>query len=409
MKKRQIIFSSFLGNTLEFYDFTLYGAFAIIIGQTFFPSTDPFSSLLQSLGVFASGFLMRPFGAAFFGAIGDKLGRKRALQLSILCIGLPTLLIAVMPSYEAIGWIAPALVIFCRLLQGLCTGGEYNGAAIFALEHVGKNNPGLVGGLITASCGVGALLAMAMGVLVHQPGSPTWAWRIPFFLGTFACLWGFHIRAKLEESPVFQKMQAKNEVVKTPLLHALTHHKKASLVTFLFGAADGGLAYLVFVFLSVFLETQRGFSPSFAHGITLVSILTFTLFAPTAGYLFDKDTKKRFLKYISLATLFLSVPGFYLLQYGNLFGITIALLLFAIFAAGITGPLHAFLQKLFPTQDRYSGISFCFSVGISVGGLTPYILTVLFEHFHSYLPLGLYTASWGIICYYAIYKASQKG
>lgn len=407
MKKSKIIFASIFGNALEFYDFTLYGSFAFIIAHIFFPPSDPFSSILQSLGVFAVGFLMRPFGAAVFGYIGDKFGRKKALTFSILLMGIPTLIMGIMPSFATVGWFAPIMIILCRLLQGLCTGGEYNGAAIFALEHVGRDYPGLTGGLITGSAGIGALLAMGVSILVCHPCMPEWGWRLAFIAGTLASLWGWYVRIHMAESPAFKRLQSEHKISKSPLKDALLNHKRAAFVTMIFGAFDGVLSYIVFVFLDVFLELHLHYSDMLSKSVTLLSIFIFTLGSPFMGFMLDKFRRTAFLQLCAVIIFLGGLPTFWLLNAGALPTIILASIIFGLMAASIAGAQHAYVQNLFPTKDRYSGIAFSFSFGMSIGGLTPFILTKILEVTQHYAFLALYVMAWSALCFFALHL-SQK-
>ena len=174
---KKIILASMAGNVLEYYDFTLFVFLTPLISPLFFPAEDKVISLIAGLGTYAVGFFMRPFGSLFFGYIGDTWGRKKALTLSIFMMAIPTVLIGCLPTYEQVGMMAPLLLITCRLFQGLCAGGEYNGASIFTVENIQKAGAGLAGSFITSSSAIGSLSASIVASLVSLPGMQTWAWR----------------------------------------------------------------------------------------------------------------------------------------------------------------------------------------------------------------------------------------
>jgi MHS family proline/betaine transporter-like MFS transporter len=197
--QKRVVFSSSIGNALEFYDFTLCGVFIPILATVFFPKGNELAALLGGIFAFSAAFWTRPLGAILFGNMGDKEGRKKALSLTVMFMGIPTMMIGFLPSFETIGVAAPLILVALRMIQGLCTGGEYNGAAIFALEHAEKKS-GFISGLISASCVAGAVLATIMGISLARYGADSIAWRFAFILGGFISIIGFYIRKKTNES-----------------------------------------------------------------------------------------------------------------------------------------------------------------------------------------------------------------
>ncbi len=196
MNKRAV-FSSFIGNTLEFYDFALYGALAGLFTTLFFPNSDPASTLfLNGVGVFSIGLIARPLGGLIFGYIGDRYSRRLALSLSMYLMAIPSFIITILPTYQTIGILAPIILVGVRILQGFCTGGEYNGAAIFALEHQDPKHRGLVSGMMTASSASGLLLATIVSFVFTNNTFPEWAWRVPFLFGMCIALFGYYVRRK---------------------------------------------------------------------------------------------------------------------------------------------------------------------------------------------------------------------
>ncbi len=381
-KKGHVLIASMIGNALEFYDFMLYGVFATIFAKLFFPSSDPFISILSSWAAFAAGFLMRPIGAIVFGHIGDKFGRKRALTISILVTSFPILIIGLMPPYEKIGLWAPCLVIFARLLQGLCTGGEYNGAAIFALEHLSKKHgrtfPGMAGGLITSSCAIGAILATAMGAIVTHANIDG-LWRAPFLLGALISLIGFYIRHKLTESPEFEKALASN-LTNLSFLKILKTHPKSCFTAFSIGGLNGVMSYLLFAFLNIYLSKYLQIELTHAMLFSMCGLISFMILSPLFGYISDHFNSRAYFFIASVTILIISSAVFWLLQTRNFSAIIVAEILLGGMLASIGGPQHAFMQKLFPVQDRYTGISFNFCLGMALfGGTTPMVLTYLIE------------------------------
>jgi len=409
LKKIYIIFTCVLGNALEFYNFVIYGAFSVVIGQLYFPSCDANVSLFATLGTFASGFLMRPFGAAILGSIGDKVGRKRALSFSILLMGIPSIVISILPTYNVIGIFAPLLMILCRLVQGFSAGGEYNGAAIFALEHVGKNFPGLVGGFISASCVLGALTAMILAkTSIAIDENSEFLWRIPFLLGGMLSFLGLYMRKNLSESAVFTKggksdSNKKKKIGELHLFKIFKKRKKMFFVTSCIGAVDGVLCYTLFGFLSIYLSLYVKMPLNLALEASSYGLLSCMFASPIMGYILDRVGASYFLQAASIIVGILVYPVFLLMQYGTFYSVVLAQILFGAFTASISGAFHAYVQKLFPVKERYTGISFSFNLGSALfGGTAPLILTFLIvETGNLYMP-AVYISFWMIIFYMAL-------
>lgn len=391
MSRWKILAVSIVGNALEFYDFTLYGVLAASISQHFFPSSDPMASLLASLGAFAAGFLMRPFGATLFGFLGDRYGRKSALTISVLLMSIPTLIVGLLPTYQSIGVLAPLVIILCRLLQGLCTGGEYNGAAIFALEHIGKQYPGFSGGLITGSCAIGALVATGMGALVVSPGMPEWAWRVPFILGSFIGIVGYYIRSNLKETPEF--LSSKPSTEKMPLVQVMQENRRPLVVAIAIGSLNGILSYMLLGFLTVYLVKFQGVDAKVAMYTNLLGFFSFMIASPVMGYVFDKKPTASYFLNVASAVFLMAYPIFLTFSSKNIFGILLGQISLGILAGAIGGPQHAFLQKMFPVNTRYSGIGFGFSTGMALlGGTTPMILTYMLDRTGNLMVPAVYLA-----------------
>ena len=401
MSKRRILLAGTLGNALEFYDFTLFGAFASTLANVFFPSEDPMISLLSGWIVFAVGFLMRPFGAALFGYIGDKYGRKKSLTLSLLLMSIPTLIIGTMPGHASVGIIAPICIILCRLLQGICTGGEYNGAAIFSLEHLGKSHLGLVGGFIGGSCVLGALTAMGFAYIATKPGMPDWAWRVPFILGSAVSLLGFYIRKNLTETPEFQKANT-NETWEQRLsfLKTVKAYKKLIFVTFVIGALNGILSYTIFGFLNTYLSGFFNVPINDAIFYNLFGLFTMMLASPLFGYALDRIGPHKFMTRACLTIFVSAIPIFLLFQTNNVSCIIMGQLFLGLLAASFIGAQHAFVQELFPVKARFTGIALGFASGMGLcGGFTPYILINILNDTGFLLAPALLLMCGSIVCF----------
>ncbi|MDE3223920.1 MAG: MFS transporter, partial [Nitrospirota bacterium] len=218
---KKTLLAGAIGNVLEWYDFALYGYFAPVFASLFFPSDRPSASLISAFGVFAVGFLARPLGALLFGHLGDTLGRRTALAWSVLLMAVPTCLMGLLPTYEAIGAAAPLALTLCRFLQGLSVGGEFTGSATFLVEHAAATRRGYVGSWAGFSAQVGALLGSGVGALLatsltaealHQ-----WGWRIPFIMGGFSAVAGWYVRTRAPESPDFDAIRRAGGLASSPI------------------------------------------------------------------------------------------------------------------------------------------------------------------------------------------------
>lgn len=379
MNKKRILFASVLGNALEFYDFTLYGVFATVIARQFFPSDNEMVSLLASWGAFGTGFLMRPFGATVFGYIGDRFGRQKALTLSIVLMGVPTLAIGLLPGYATLGVLAPFILICCRLLQGLCTGGEYNGAGIFAIEHMGRNSPGFASGAITGSCVIGAITATALGSIVTGYGDVEWMWRIPFVCGALVSVLGFYVRRRLTETPVFESLAKEQDLLQSPL-DVLRFCKRQFVQAIMLGLCNGVFSYTLFGFMITYLSRYGDIPIVQAMQLNLLGLLAFMVGSPILGHVSERLGAEKYLAYGGFIGLLLVVPCFMLLQSSSFAAILVGQLILGTLTAGIAGPQHYILVQLFPAKYRYSGASMGFSIGMAAGGgSAPLVLIYLID------------------------------
>lgn len=363
---------------LEFYDFTLYGFFVAILSPLFFPASDPYTSLISGFGVFAVGFVTRPLGAILFGHIGDKYGRKNALTLSIILMALPTLMIGCLPTYQQIGLAAPILLMLARLIQGICTGGEYNGAGIFIVEHTKTNKKGFYGSILSSSGAVGGLLATLIGSFFTQKGFPDWSWRIPFILGGALAAIGFYLRKNVSESPEFLAIEAQSQSPQVPILDILKNYFPSVFFCFLIGSNTTLVLYLVLVYVNSTLLIAHVLDSSSMMLINSLMLGVSAFFMLFMGKLSDRIGHKRLMT-ISLSLIFLlAVPASYIFSSKNLYLIIPIQALLLTLNVGFVAPSNAFMATFFPPQYRYSGVAFGYTMGLSlVGGTAPYVVSWL--------------------------------
>ncbi|MBY0282213.1 MAG: MFS transporter [Alphaproteobacteria bacterium] len=383
MAKIKVVGVTLLGNLLEFYDLGLFGFFAPVISPLFFPTEDPLALLIASMSVFAAGFISRPLGALLFGYIGDRRGRKISLSHTILLMACPTFIISILPTYASIGILAPIILMFCRLVQGICTGGEYNNAAIFLLEHQDPKKRGFFSGMVTASAIFGFFLASSMAVFVSFfPLENSWSWRLPFLWGAFIGLVGFYLRkGTILESPVFKEMVENNSPLKISQL--LKMSSKGIIATLGIGWVAGTLSLSLVGYMVSYLTSIVHLSSSQASFISNLGLLFYMLGLPIMGALSDKTGHNVMMQIACFLTTLLAYPLFCLMTSGYVPFILSGEIGLALLAAMFLGPMHAYMLEVFPAQFRCRGISTSFALGVGfLGGTAPLISTMLIQTFH---------------------------
>lgn len=374
---KKVVLSAIIGNGLEFYDFALFGAFSVTFSQLFFTG-DKITSLLSALSLFALAFFVRPLGSIFFGYLGDVFGRKKALSYSIIFMGIFTFLIGCLPVYKDVGYVAPLLLLCCRLGQGFCLGGENNGSAIFLLEHI-KNRKAFSGALILTGGAVGTILATLLSALSNLSFMPEWSWRIPFLVGIFIALLGTYIRRSVEESPEFL-IEQKTKETTTPLLFVLKNYTRPFVCAMGIGGVNGVLAYTLVVYINVYLATVVKYPLTNSLLYSCLGLTIFGSLCPFVGHIADKLGARRVMLTSCFITITCSPFIFYLLQQQTIPSIFLAILIAAVTMSTFNAPTNALLQNLFPTKVRYTGIALGYAVGIALlGGTQPLICTYLIE------------------------------
>jgi MFS family permease len=402
----KVIGASSMGTLIEWYDFYIFGSLATVIAGQFFPKTNPTAALLSTLATFAAGFIVRPFGALFFGRLGDIVGRKYTFLLTLILMGGSTFAIGLVPSYETIGFAAPVIVLILRLLQGLALGGEYGGAATYVAEHAPPGRRGFYTSWIQTTATLGLFVSLGVILLTrHSLDSDlnksiekfnAWGWRIPFLLSIVLVGVSIYIRMKMKESPVFAKLKSDGKVATNPLKESFTHRSNLKMVLLaLFGATmgQGVVWYTGQFYAQSFLENVCKVNFDQSRTILIWAILFGTPFFVVFGNLSDKIGRK----WIMMAGMLLAIL-FYRPIYQECFEISsaflvdgkvtlptqeyweIVMLVFVqiIFVTMVYGPIAAFLVELFPTRIRYTSMSLPYHVGNGVfGGLTPFIATLL--------------------------------
>src|SRR5208283_4444820 len=291
--ERRTVIAGLAGNVMEWYDFGVYGFFAAAIGAQFFPADDPSTSLLASFGVFAVGFIARPFGGLLFGHVGDRLGRRAAVVASVVLMIIPTLLMAILPTYQQLGVAAPILLVLLRLAQGLAVGGEYTTSMVLLVEEAQASRRGFVGSFAPFGARGGLLLGSALRAtllaLLPEEAASTWGWRLAFFSGLMIGLVVFLIRRRL---PPDEKIVQTEEARKSPLGEAFRTQWRTILKVVGFTLGNGVGFYLCFVYVSTWLKEQQHISSSAALTLNSVAIFCMLILTPLAGALSDRIGRK---------------------------------------------------------------------------------------------------------------------
>lgn len=385
----KVIGAAAAGTVIEWYDFYIFGSLATVIAKHFFPQTNPTAAFLSTLATFATGFLVRPFGAVVFGRIGDLVGRKYAFLLTLLLMGAGTAAIGIVPSYEKIGLLAPILLLLLRLLQGLALGGEYGGAAIYVAEHAPDSKRGFYTSFIqiTATAGLFVSLGVVLTVRLSLGNDEfnAWGWRIPFLLSVLLVGMSLYVRLKLKESPLFTKLKASGKASIAPLKDSLGSGRNWKLMALaLFGATAGqgvvwytGQFYALY-FLQNTLEVEFLTSNIVISAALLLAAPLFVFF----GWLSDRVGRKP----IMLAGNLLAVICWYPIYAAmkafssppNVPVLIALVFVQVVFVTMVYGPIAAFLVELFPAKIRYTSLSLPYHIGNGVfGGLTPLIGTAI--------------------------------
>jgi MHS family proline/betaine transporter-like MFS transporter len=375
-----------IGNVLEWYDFGLFGFFAPIIAQQFLPTEDRLASLIGTFGIFAAGFLMRPLGGVLFGWIGDRLGRRQALTLSVLVMASSTTLLGLLPTHAQIGLAAPVLLTLMRLLQGVSVGGEYIGSMSFLAEHAPFGRRAFLSSWSSFGAVLGTLLGSGTAALFDAVLSDTqlavWGWRIPFLAGSVIGLSAWRVRQGLSESPSFLKTQQAGGLAANPLREVLKHNLGGILTTVgLTTVASVGF-YIPFVWLPTWLsQIEQPPLPEkqalIANTIALVALLLLT---PFAALLADRVGNKPVYMASALGYVLLSYPVFVLMRDGTMASAVLAGLTFALCSSLSSGCAAAVLAELFPTRTRYTGVAIGYNLAQSLmGGTAPLAATAMIQ------------------------------
>jgi MFS transporter, MHS family, proline/betaine transporter len=373
-----------IGNFMEWFDFAIYGYFAALIGQVFFPAgADPVVALLSSFSVFAVGFLMRPLGALVLGPIGDKHGRRTALVVSVVLMGTATFLIGLLPSYAAIGVAAPALLVLLRCAQGIAAGGEWTGSAAYLVESAPDDRRGLYGSLISGTAAlafiVGSFVALGINSAFSPEAVATWGWRIPFLAALPMALVGLYIRLRLGDTPVFGALQDNAEVTETPLRSSGDRRTLfAILLTFAFSSVSGLGIYYLATYLNNHFSNALGLSRPEALLLSGIGLLLYMIMCPFAGMLSDRVGRRLPNILGTAGFVLLGVPAFVLFESADPLLVVVGVAIIGACQALCSVTNVVLLVELFPAATRSSGSALGYNLGLAlVAGPGPLVATAL--------------------------------
>jgi MFS family permease len=393
-----IIAASSCGTLIEWYDFYLYGVLAGFFGTHFFPG-DMKQGFLYSLGIFWTGFVVRPFGAVIFGHLGDLIGRKYTFMLTLGLMGLATFLVGCLPTYESIGWLAPTLLVACRVVQGLALGGEYGGAATYVAEHAPDGSRGFYTSWIQTTATMGIVMAL-LAILAFRVGLgdqafSDYGWRFPFLLSAVLVILSGYIRLKLAESPLFARLKEQGKTSDNPARDTFTSGRNWGLMLlalFGFTAPEGVVWYTSQFYALAYMQTVL-----MIPYVTVYVVMAFALLLGAPFFIFWGWLSDRFgRRWIMTAGFALAVLSYWPVftwmgeVKDNPVLLCILVWYMVILVTMVYGPIAAFLVELFPARIRYSSMSLPYHVGNGVfGGGVPFIATLLAGTFTGIPLIGL--------------------
>ncbi|MDC5222000.1 MHS family MFS transporter [Acinetobacter baumannii] len=388
--KTRVLFASLVGTTIEFFDFYIYATAAVIIfPHLFFPASSGSAAVLQSLATFAIAFIARPIGAALFGHLGDRIGRKATLVAALLTMGISTVCIGLLPTYAQIGIVAPLLLALCRLGQGLGLGGEWSGAVLLATENAPEGKRAWYGMFPQLGAPIGFILAtgsfLLLSAAIPEQAFMQWGWRIPFIASAVLVIVGLYIRLKLHETPAFQKVLDKQKEVNIPFKEVVTKHTGKLILGTIAAICTFVVFYLTTVFALNWGTTRLGYARGEFLELQLFATLCFAAFIPLSAIFAEKFGRKATSIGVCIAAGIFGLFFSSMLESGN------TLIVFLFLCTGLSimgltyGPIGTVLSEIFPTSVRYTGSALTFNLaGIFGASFAPLIATKLAETYGLY-------------------------
>ena len=412
---RRVLLASLVGSTIEWFDYFLYGTVAgLVFNKLFFPTEDPAVGLLLSYASFALAFFIRPFGGVLFSHIGDRIGRKQTLVLTLTLMGLATVGMGLLPTYESIGIWAPVLLITLRLIQGLGIGGEWGGALLLAVEYAPRERRGLFGSVPQMGVALGMLLgtvALSLMTLLPDEQFLSWGWRVPFLFSAVLIAFGLWIRRGIDETPSFRAAQQSGELAAVPLVETLRTHWREVLIAVGAKVVETAPFYIFSTFVVSYATTQLGFDRTGTLLAVTVGTVVTTLLIPVMGALSDRVGRKPLYIGGAAAMALFAFPYFWLLQQGSLPLLILATVIgLGVIWAPITAVLGTMFSEIFRSNVRYTGITLGYQIGAALaGGTAPLVATALLNAYdNSYVPVALYIILAALISLAAVVPVRER-
>lgn len=409
---RRATIGASIGSVVEWFDVALYGYLAVVIGNVFFNSDDPTSALLSSFAVFASAFIVRPLGGLFFGALGDRIGRRSTLAAVILTASLATFGIGLLPGIDTIGIAAPVLLVVLRLVQGFSAGGEMGGASAFVAEYAPKERRGFYVSFVEMGCILGFLLGastvLVMNLIFTETQMQAWGWRIPFLIAAPLGIVGLYIRTRLEETPEFVALRAEGRVKRNPLKETILRHWRAVLIVGGFALFQNVALYVILTYVPTHLSVNLGFSALTGSLSAVIMMVVVCTMIPVTGKLSDRVGRRPVLLASCVASLVVAVPLFLLMETDSA---AVAILCHALLGLALSfflGPVLAAANELFSTDVRYGGFSLGYNLSVSLfGGTAPFVVTLLISRTGLLASPGIYIAVAAVITGIIVWRVKE--